>query len=95
MSPLQLKITPMSPVFGAEVSGVDLADGVDDATFDLLYEAWLAYGVLAFQGQSLLSADSQVAFARRLGALHAHPAAPAEHENDALFVIRTLSLIHI
>lgn len=89
MSPIQLEITPMSPVFGAEVSGVDLADGVDDATFSVLYEAWLTYGVLAFQGQSRLSADSQVAFARRLGPLHAHPAAPTDHENDAVFVIRT------
>ncbi len=89
MGPNHLKITPMSPVFGAEVSGVDLADGVDDVTFGLLYEAWLDYGVLAFQEQSRLSPDSQVAFARRFGPLHAHPAAPAEHENNAVFVIRT------
>lgn len=82
-------ITPISPVLGAEVRGVDLADGVDDATFGVLHRAWLDHGVLVFKEQSELPADRQVDFARRLGPLHTHPAAPAEHENDAVFVIRT------
>ena len=84
-----LQVTPVSPVFGAEVHGVDLAAGVDDATFEAIHAAWLDHGVLAFRGQSPLPASSQVDFARRLGPLHTHPAAPAEHDNAAVFVIRT------
>ena len=89
MSASDLQIRPLSPVFGAEVRGVDLADGVDDATFAAVHAAWLDHGVLAFKGQSPLPGDVQVEFARRIGPLHEHPAAPAEHENPAVLVIRT------
>ncbi len=84
-----VQIAPISPVFGAEVHGVHLADGIDDRTFERIHRSWLEHGVLAFRGQTALTAEAQVEFARRLGPLHAHPAAPAEHENAAVFVIRT------
>ena len=82
-------ISPVSPVFGGEVHGVDLTHGVDDETFTMLYEAWLEHGVLAFKGQSELQPIQQVEFARKFGPLHTHPAAPAEHHDAAMFVIRT------
>ena len=83
------QIVPISPVFGAEIHGVDLASGIDDETFTLLHQAWLEHGVVAFRDQSPLTADAQVEFALRIGPLHTHPAAPAEHANAAVFVIRT------
>ena len=83
------EITPISPVLGAEVRGVDLADGIDDATFAVLHGAFLDHGVLLFKDQTAMAADVQVAFARRLGPLHTHPAAPAEHDDPAGFLIRT------
>jgi taurine dioxygenase len=83
------EITPISPVLGAEVRGVDLADGIDDATFAVLHGAFLDHGVLLFKDQTAMAADVQVAFARRLGPLHTHPAAPAEHDDPAVFLIRT------
>jgi len=83
------EITPISPVLGAEVRGVDLADGIDDATFAMLHGAFLDHGVLLFKDQTAMAADVQVAFARRLGPLHTHPAAPAEHDDPAVFLIRT------
>ncbi len=87
--PVSPTITPTSPVLGAEVRGVNLADGVDNATFDILHRAFLDHGVLAFKGQTAMDATVQVDFARRLGPLHEHPAAPAEHDNPAVFVVRT------
>ena len=87
--PGDLRIMPISPVFGAEIYGVDLASGIDDETFALVHRAWLDHGVVAFRGQSPLTAEVQVEFAQRIGPLHTHPAAPAEHENAAVFVIRT------
>ena len=87
--PGDLRIMPISPVFGAEIHGVDLASGIDDETFALVHRAWLDHGVVAFRGQSPLTAEVQVEFAQRIGPLHTHPAAPAEHENAAVFVIRT------
>ncbi len=88
-SSVDIHVVPISPVFGAEVHGTDLADGIDDETFAAVHRAWLDHGVLAFRGQSPMAADVQVAFARRLGPLHTHPAAPAEHENTSVFLIRT------
>ena len=35
------QIVPISPVFGAEIHGVDLASGIDDETFTLVHRAWL------------------------------------------------------
>lgn len=73
-----MRVTPMSPVLGAEVHGVDLGAGVDDATFVAIEQAFHDHGVLVFREQSPLTADAQVAFARRFGPLHRHPAAPAD-----------------
>jgi taurine dioxygenase len=84
----QLKLTPLSPVLGAEVRGVNLAEGIDDATFAKIHEAWLRHGVLFFKDQPApMSEAVQTAFARRFGDLHVHPAAPGSGEGDAIFVI--------
>lgn len=61
------KVTPLDASFGAEVTGLRLAD-LDEAQFAALYGTWLDYGLLVFPGQHLTHAQ-QVAFARRFGAL--------------------------
>ncbi len=84
----RLDLRPVSPVLGAEVRGVNLADGVDDATFAEIHEAFLTYGVLFFKDQpEPMSEQVQTAFGRRFGPLHIHPAAPASGDDDAIFVI--------
>ena len=80
-------ISPVSPVLGAEVHGIDLAAGVTEADFATIHEAFLDHGVLFFRGQSMLSPEAQVEFARRFGPLHTHPAAPTNDDNSAVFVI--------
>jgi taurine dioxygenase len=62
---------------------------MDDSAFAILHEAFLDHGVLVFREQGAMAPDVQVDFALRLGPLHGHPAAPAEHENPAVFLIRT------
>src|SRR5262245_54276884 len=47
-----LKLEPYRPRIGALVSGVDLADPLDDATRARLQKALLQYGVLFFRDQS-------------------------------------------
>ena len=85
----RITITPITPILGAEVHGVDLSEGMDDSTFTILHEAFLDHGVLVFREQGAMAPDVQVDFALRLGPPHGHPAAPAEHENPAVFLIRT------
>ena len=57
--------------FGAEISGVDLADDVPEALFRAVYRAFLRYQVLVFAPQELPPAR-QVAFGRRFGELQIH-----------------------
>jgi len=62
---------PLSPNLGVEVRGVDLARGVDDATFDAIYAAFLEHEVLLFDAQDL-PPGRQVEFARRFGEVQVH-----------------------
>ena len=64
-------VRPLTPLLGAEISGIDLAGGVDDALFQSLYRAFLRYQVLLFPPQDLPPAR-QVEFARRFGEVQIH-----------------------
>lgn len=84
-----LDVRSVSPVLGAEVRGVNLADGVDDdETFGAIHKAFLDHGVLFFKDQpEPMTEDVQTAFGKRFGPLHIHPAAPGSGADDAIFVI--------
>ena len=58
--------TPLSPLFGAEVHGVDIAAGVGAGTLRALASAFLEHKVLLFRGQDL-SPEAYAAFARAWG----------------------------
>ena len=66
-----LATRPLSPHLGAEVRGVDLNAGVDDATFDAIRAAFLARQVLLFEADGLTEAR-HVEFARRFGEVQVH-----------------------
>ena len=56
-------LAPASPVLGAEVDGIDLANPVDEATAAALRQDFWRYKVLVFRNQHLPPAR-----ARRIGA---------------------------
>ena len=58
---------PLDACFGARVLGVKVAE-LDDEEFAELYQQWLHYGLLVFEGQHL-TRDEQQAFANRFGDL--------------------------
>ncbi len=66
-----LELRALSPHLGAEIIGVDLARGVDEQTFALLYDAFLRCQVLLFPPQELPPAR-QVEFARQFGEVQIH-----------------------
>jgi alpha-ketoglutarate-dependent 2,4-dichlorophenoxyacetate dioxygenase len=57
---------PLHPLFGAEVSGVDLRKTVDQETFAEIETSLDQYAVLVFRDQSL-NDDQQIAFSRLFG----------------------------
>jgi taurine dioxygenase len=71
MTSLSFDIRPLSPNLGAELIGVDLARGVDDALFRDIYALFLRYQVLLFGAQDL-PPGRQVEFARRFGEVQIH-----------------------
>ena len=67
--------------FGADITGVDLAN-LTDNTFETIYRAWLSFGVLRFKGQSL-NKDSLQTFSQRFGPLEQIPAGRMTKEQKA------------
>jgi alpha-ketoglutarate-dependent 2,4-dichlorophenoxyacetate dioxygenase len=65
------EVRKLTPALGAEISGVALANGVSDAVFRAIYDAFLRYQVLLFPPQDLPPA-SQVAFGRQFGEVQIH-----------------------
>ena len=65
---MTLSLTPLHPIFVAEVGGIDLREPVDDATLRALTLASDQYAVLVFRGQTITD-EQQIAFSARFGDL--------------------------
>ena len=88
MSYRHITVEPLTPTIGATVHGVNLAEPLADATFREIHDAWMAHCVLFFRDQDM-TPEQHLAFGRRFGPLHIHPAAPYAHGNPELMVIET------
>lgn len=69
-----MKFQNASAPLGAEISGIDLAHSVDDATFRQIEDLFHDRGVIVFRDQHLTD-QQQIGFSRRFGELEIHPAA--------------------
>jgi len=67
-----IQVTPIAGALGAEIAGVDLSRGLDDAVFAEVRRAWLAHLVIFFHGQSL-DDEALMAFGLRFAPLFRHP----------------------
>ena len=66
-----LSIKPSGAALGAEISGVDLSQALDERTFGDIVDALHAHEVIVFRNQDL-TPEQHVAFSRRFGALEHH-----------------------
>ena len=66
-----MRLRPLTPNLGAEVSGIELSAAMDEAGFRAIYQGFLRYQVLLFPPKDLPPGD-QVAFARRFGEVQVH-----------------------
>ena len=76
----RVKVAPLTPSIGAEISGIDLAEEQDDATIAEVRAALLAHKVIFFRDQ-FITPEQHIAFARRFGPLEIHPATPQDQPN--------------
>jgi taurine dioxygenase len=83
----QILVTPFAPALGAEVRGIDLADGLDEQSYQAIRQALLRYQVLFFKEQTEIAAETHVEIGRMFGDLHMHPAAPQMSGHPEIFVI--------
>jgi taurine dioxygenase len=67
-----VRVTPLGQHIGADISGVDLSQGLDDATFEAIFDAWMKHLVLRFRNQNL-TRDQLLAFSARFGELDKAP----------------------
>ncbi len=77
----------VSPTIGAEVSGVDLADDLDDSTIATLRAGLLEHKVLFFRDQDI-TRKQHLGFGRRFGELEVHPITPIDQDDPEIFVLR-------
>ncbi len=79
-----MKIKPITPAIGAQVTDVHLGEAArDPALFADIKSALLKHKVLFFRGQEITRAD-HVAFARCFGALEDHPVVGSDPEHPGL-----------
>ncbi len=82
-----IKVELSTPVIGAELSNVSLADAAQDA--DAIAEIralWLKHKVLFFRDQDMTPMEQQN-FAAQFAGLEAHPLAPSHPEADKLLML--------
>jgi taurine dioxygenase len=72
---VSLHIQPLGPAIGARISGVLLAEGIDDTVRDALLAALLRHHVLFFEDQPI-TPSAQRDLAARFGSLIEHPIYP-------------------
>ncbi|MGD0674377.1 MAG: TauD/TfdA family dioxygenase [Polyangiaceae bacterium] len=77
-----LKIRPLQPTIGAEISGIDLRSPPSTELRDQIKAALLNYKVVFFRDQHI-NRDQQVAFAQQFGPIYTPPYAAAKPINGA------------
>ena len=78
---------PFAPNLGAEVYGVDLSMPISEEQFLDIYKAFLDHQVLFFKNQKEIPPARHIAFGKRFGELHLHPAAPTMKGHPEIFEI--------
>jgi alpha-ketoglutarate-dependent taurine dioxygenase len=77
-----LKVQPLQPTIGAEISGIDLRHPLSTELRGQIKDALLKYKVVFFRDQSL-DRDQQIAFAKQFGPIYTPPYAAAKPVSGA------------
>ena len=86
-----IAVEKLTPIIGAEITGVDIAklvsgDARSNRQMDEIHRA-LAENLVIFLRDQHITPQQHLAFGRKFGELHIHPAAPHEGDDPALMKI--------
>src|SRR4029077_3170103 len=85
-----IAVEKLTPIIGAEIIGVDLGKLVSEKgsnrQMDEIHRALAENSVIFFRDQAI-TPQQHLAFGRKFGELHVHPAAPHEEGEPALIKI--------
>ena len=81
-----ISVDKLTPIIGAEITGVDLSEPLSNRTQDEINRA-LAENLVVFFRDQHITPQQHLAFGRLFGELHIHPAAPHEDNEPALMKI--------
>jgi len=70
-----IRITPTTPVIGAEVENFEMSGTMNQTQFDHIHDALMTHQVLFFRDQEM-TLEQHKEFARQFGDLHIHPGIP-------------------
>src|SRR3954447_15394081 len=82
-----IEARPLTPAIGAEISGVDLGGAISNLQLQEIHDALLQHVVIFFRDQKM-TPEQHMAFGRRFGKLHVHPAAPTLAEHPEILLIK-------
>lgn len=82
-------IRPLSPLFAAEIVGLDLRRNLSDTVRQQVYDAFVRYHVLCFRDQGLTK-DEQIAFSEQFGTLERHIARNRGSDNPWVHMVSNL-----
>mmetsp|Transcript_10944 Transcript_10944/g.16341 ORF Transcript_10944/g.16341 Transcript_10944/m.16341 type:complete len:351 (-) Transcript_10944:192-1244(-) len=83
-----LKATPLTACLGAEISGIDLSERLNDDVIEEIWTAYLLFGVIFFRNQKL-TPERQVELAKKLGVIDRHPIVQGmEDYPDVIQIVR-------
>src|SRR3984957_17399961 len=81
-----IRIDKLTPILGAEVSGVELGGSIPNHQMEEIHRALAENSVIFFRDQQL-TPEQHLAFERNFGKLHLHPAAPHAPGHPELMII--------
>ena len=81
-----IEVRPLTGALGCEIFGIDIAT-LDDATFDVIHEAFLEYQVVMFHDQEL-TMEQFAEFGKRFGKLEEEPFVPTKTDTPGVYYFR-------
>ena len=88
---LTISVTPLSPALGAEISGVDLGEDLDQRTIDEIRHALDEHIVVVFRDQDL-SEDQQLRFTSRFGEVGTRKRSTGLHSDGRFMLVSNITV---